>query len=237
MIKGISMAARAMKNQVVRNDVIANNLANVNTVAFKKDVPAFQLEESGGGIETRVLVAVSHAQGPLTRTDRPLDVAIEGDGYFVVETDEGEAYTRRGSFIRDEDGYVITSEGHRVVSSGGALQIGTGDISISREGIIEVDGDEIGRLRIVRFEDKTGLIKTGSSLFTPAGGEVPEDLTEEEVSVLSGFIEESNVEVVSEMTKMIKALKAYEIAQKALKAQDEVLQLTVGKVGSTSGSS
>ena len=237
MLKGMSMAATAMKNQTIRSDVIANNLANVNTTGFKKDVYVFQQVNGGGDqADTVVFVATSYEQGPLFRTNRPLDLAIQGDGFFVLETDDGERYTRRGSFIKDSDGYLVTSEGYRLCSSSGTLQMQPGDIQVSREGIIEVDGTEIGRVGVVRFEDRSRLEKIGSSMFAAPEGVAPEDVSEEETVVLSGFLEEGNVEVVREMTEMISALKAYEIAQKALKSQDEVIHLLVGTVGKVSTS-
>ena len=111
MLKGISMAARAMKNQTVRNDVIASNLANVNTAGFKKDIAVFDAAAAGeGGDETAVVITTSYEQGPLVRTDRPLDLAIQGDGYFVIDTDEGDRFTRRGSFVQDENGALVTHE-------------------------------------------------------------------------------------------------------------------------------
>jgi flagellar basal-body rod protein FlgF len=235
MIKGISTAAKAMKNQVLRNDVIANNLANANTTGFKKEVTVFQRMKSGdGGVETVARAAASYEKGPFIRTGRPLDMAVQGDGFFVLETDEGERYTRQGSFIKDTDGYLATAEGHRVASSSGSLQLPPGDVTVSRDGLIAVNDEAIGRVRLVRFEDRSDLEKTGAAMFRAPEGAGREDVPEEETAVLSGFLEESNVEVVREMAEMIKALKAYEITQKALKSQDEILHLLTGTVGKTS---
>ncbi len=234
MLKGISKAARAMKNQTARNDVIANNLANASTRGFKKEVSLFRQVTSGDGvIETIVQTVPSHEQGPITRTGRSLDMAIQGDGFFVLETDNGERYTRNGSFVMDAEGYLVSVDGHHVSSAAGSLQLPAGAVRVSREGTITVDGTEVGRIKVVRFEDASALENAGSSLFRAPDGVTAEDVPEEGTVVLSGFIEESNVGVVREMTDMIAALKAYEVAQKALKSQDEILRQLVGTVGRT----
>ncbi|MBN2071809.1 MAG: flagellar hook-basal body protein [Candidatus Krumholzibacteriota bacterium] len=231
MLKGISMAARAMKNQVARNDMIANNLANINSAGFKKDFAVFAEQKTDSGlIDTIVKVATSFSQGQLTRTERPLDVAIQGDGFFVIETDEGEMYTRDGSFTVNSEGNLATSNGQLVA---GSIAIPPGEIEISREGNIRVDGIITGQLRIVRFDETSSLEKAGSSLLTAPDDISPTDLAPEEITVLSGFLENSNVEVISEMTEMITALKAYEISQKALKSEDEILHMLTSTVGKT----
>ncbi len=224
-----------MKNQVARNDVISNNLANVSTGGFKKEIAVFH---SGGQNQSNgepvVFTATSFVQGALRRTDNPLDMAIEGEGFFVVETDEGEMYTRNGAFMKDSEGYLCTAEGHRVVTSSGTIQLPPGRVEVSKEGIVSVNGSDIGRVKVVRFQDTSKLEKVGSNLFRANDGASPEEVPEEEAAVLSGYIEESNVEVIKEMTDMIAALKAYEIAQKVFKSEDEVLQhltRTVGRVG------
>jgi len=235
MLKGLSLSARAMKNQVSRNDIIANNLANATTSGFKKEIAVFHTSTNG---ETRgqsvLLTATSFVQGTLVKTENPLDMAIEGDGFFVVETDDGEMYTRSGAFVKDGEGYLSTVDGHRVLSTSATIQLPAGEVGVSKEGIVTVNGVEVGRVRVVRFQDPSKLEKIGSGLFRANDGAGPEDVPEEEVSILSGYLEQSNVEVIKEMTDMITALKAYEIAQKAFKAEDEVLQhltRTVGRVG------
>ncbi|MBN1164365.1 MAG: flagellar hook-basal body protein [Candidatus Krumholzibacteriota bacterium] len=232
MLKGISMAARALKNQVTRNDIIANNLANTNTTGFKKDIAVFRQEETPGiRTETRVKALVSYDQGPLVRTERALDVAIQGEGFFVLDTDEGERYTRAGSFVVNQEGALSTVDGLPVSSSTGTLIIPPGEVDISPEGFVTVDGVNVGKIRVVRFADSTRLVKAGSSAWTAPPDASPEDVAEEETVILSGFIEASNVNVISEMTEMITALKAYEVSQKMIKSQDEILQMLTNKVG------
>jgi flagellar basal-body rod protein FlgF len=232
MLKGMSIAAAAMRNQSLRQDVLANNLANVNTEGFKKEISFFTRQSgSDGQSETGLRVATSFKQGPLTRTQRQLDVAIQGEGFFVIETGNGERYTRRGVFVRSSDGYMVTPEGDQLVSSGGELQLPPGEVTISSEGIVEVDNREIGRIKVVRFDDSSVLQKVGSSMFKAAATVSPTELEIEEISMVQGFVEESNVNVIHEMSEMIKALKAYEISQKAIKSHQEVIQMVTSQVG------
>ncbi|RKZ07828.1 flagellar basal-body rod protein FlgF [bacterium] len=234
MLKGLTFAAKAMKNQVAHNDVIANNLANVNTTGFKKEIAVLH---SGTGKDTKeetgLFTVTSFIEGALVRTERPLDIAIEGKGFFVVDTDKGEMYTRNGAFAKDSEGYLVTADGDKVSSTSGDIQLPAGNIEVSQEGVISVNGSEVGRLKIVRFDNPEKLEKVGSNLFKAPDGITGEDVAEDEVSVLSGYIEQSNVNVIKEMTDMISALKAYEIAQKAVKSEDDILQQltrTVGRV-------
>ncbi len=235
MLKGISLAARSMKNQTLRQDVLSNNLANVNTEGFKKDISLFTRRANGNNrSESGVRVATSFKQGPLTRTDRQMDVAMQGEGFFVIETGEGERYTRRGVFVRDSEGYMVTPEGNQVVSTGGDLQLPPGKVTISGEGTVEVNDQPVGRIKVVRFDDSSALQKIGSSMFRAEAGNSPTEMDTAEINMVQGFVEESNVNVIQEMTEMIRALKAYEISQKAIKANQEVIQMITGKVGRVS---
>jgi len=230
MLRGISLSAEAMNNHISKNDVIANNMANVNTTGFKRDILIYQRGEENGIQVTNPRVTVNFDQGPLNRTGRPLDLAIHGDGFFEVETGEGTRYTRNGAFVRDSDGYLTTQEGNPV---SGGIQLPPGQMEIAEDGTISVDGAIYGQIRIVEFEDSSGLEKDGSSLFRATNGVKPREVPAGEVAVLSGYIEKSNVDVIGEMTDMISALRAYEISEKALKSQDEILEMMVGRIGKT----
>jgi flagellar basal body rod protein FlgG len=173
---------------------------------------------------------VNFDQGPLNRTGRALDLAIHGDGFFEVETGDGARYTRNGAFVRDSDGYLATQDGNPLA---GGIQIPPGEVQIAEDGTVSVDGAVFGRIRIMQFDDSSVLEKDGSSLFRTANGVKPREAPAGEASVLSGYIEKSNVDVIGEMTDMISALRAYEISQKALKSQDEILGMMVSRIGKT----
>lgn len=230
MLRGISLSAEAMNNNVSKNDVIANNMANVNTTGFKSDILIYKRDEENDREVTTQLVTINFDQGPLSRTGRALDLAIQGRGFFEVDTGEGTRYTRNGAMVRDSDGYLTTQDGAPV---SGGIQLPPGEIDIAEDGSVSVNGTVYGRIAVVDFEDSSVLEKDGSSLFRASGGVKPSEVPPEEASVLSGYIEKSNVDVIGEMTDMISALRAYEISQKALKSQDEILGMMVGRIGKT----
>ena len=201
-------------------DVIATNLANLETAGFKSEHMIFTelIEQTSDEEFLSIVHDVSFvrdlAEGPLTGTQSPLDLAIHGDGYFVVDTPDGERYTRHGVFQLDDNGTVVTTEGHPVLSSGGApiaIPLDATDITITRDGTISADTNEIGRIKLVRFDDPQALSKVGSGLYD-AEGQTPQPASDSEV--VQGMVESSNVKGVVEMTRMIDTVRAYQAAAK-----------------------
>jgi flagellar basal-body rod protein FlgG len=246
-----------MVAQQLRVEVIANNLANVNTTGFKRSRAHFedllyqmvqspatiggQDAQSTEGVQigrgTR-LAAVQRieGQGPVEQTGRPLDIAIEGDGYFqVILPDGNTGYTRDGSFTVSDQGVIVTHGGY-TVEPGIAVPPETTELSISRTGVISVVADdvtqpiELGRVELARFANSPGLRAIGENLFveTPASGPPTIGFPQEDGfgRLLQGSLEASNVEVVQEMVDMIAALRAYEVNSKAVKAGEEMSQMT-----------
>ena len=258
MLKGIYSSAQGMISQSFRQDVIANNLANVNTTGFKKDLAIFEELRINDKKEKPICRACKNhekekdkmkkyepiykrnyplisetftnfRQGSMKKSDNPLDVAISGDGFFVVKTPEGERYTRNGSFSISDDGKLITKEGYEVVGDGGAIEVNGKNVVIGKDGTVTVDGDNKGKLKIVTFEDKRNLMKIGGALFRKSSLSVEKKA--ENISVLQGYTEESNVNSVKSMVNMIDAYRAYESNQKAITSQDETLGKAVNDVG------
>jgi flagellar basal-body rod protein FlgG len=256
MIRAMGTAASGMKAQQLNIDTIANNLANVNTTGFKKSHAEFQdlLYEKvmpGGQVnaEGRVRptqVEVGHGvkmvstnrnfgQGTVVATDNPLDVMIEGDGFFQLRMPDGTIkYTRDGSFKMDADRNVVTAEGYRLEP---ALQVPEDavQVAVSRDGIVSVrlQGDdstvsEIGQLELARFPNAGGLDSRGGNVFaeSPASGTpiLGNPGLEGMGETASGFLEMSNVETVDELVKMISAQRAYELNSKTIVMADEMLQ-------------
>ncbi len=195
-------------------DVIATNLANLETAGFKSEHIIFTelIEQTSDEEFLSIVHDVSFvrdlAEGPLTGTQSPLDLAIHGDGYFVVDTPDGERYTRHGVFQLDDSGNIVTTEGHPVLGSGGApiaIPLGATDITITRDGTISADTNEIGRIKLVRFDDPQALRKVGSGLYD-AKDQPPQPSNGAEV--LQGMVESSNVKGVAEMTRMIDTVRA-----------------------------
>lgn len=245
MIRGIYSAAAGMVAESQRNDVVANNLANVNTAGFKKDVAVSrdfasvlikrisdgQAEPNVGTVGSGAQideVATIHAGGAVRYTGNDFDLAVDGKGYFVVQTAEGLRYTRNGSFTRNAQGELVTGDGHRVMGQNGPIAIADGKMTIAADGAVSIDGLETDRLRVVDFVDPKQLTKQGASLFS-----APEGVQAQQAAgnVNQGYLEMSNVNVVAEMINMISGFRAYEINGKSVQAHDQLLDKAVNEVG------
>jgi flagellar basal-body rod protein FlgG len=256
MLHAMKTAASGMMAQQLYIDTIANNLANVNTTAFKKNRMEFQdliyqsIRDAGIQVQNNARVPVPlqlghgtrtvaspkiYRQGDMTETRNPLDLMIEGNGFFqILKPDGGYAYTRDGAFKLSADGMIVTSDGFPLDPSI-ILPEDTTEVSISAEGTVTVKtvGDnesiEIGDIYLSKFVNPAGLQSIGKNLLveTEASGQAMlYSPGTEGVGLLSqGFLENSNVEVVEEMVNMILAQRAYEISSKAIQTSDEMVQL------------
>lgn len=256
MIRAMGTAASGMKAQQMNIDTIANNLANVNTTGYKKShtefqdllyekvMPGGQVDAEGRAAPTRVevghgvkLVATNKnfSQGTVVATANPLDLMIEGDGFFQVRMPDGTIkYTRDGSFKLDADRSVVTSAGYRLEPAVNVPEDAL-ELSVSRDGVISVmiAGDdanvqEIGQLELARFPNAAGLTARGGNIYgeTPASGTpiLGNPGLEGMGETTSGFLEMSNVETVDELVNMISAQRAYELNSKTITMSDEMLQ-------------
>jgi flagellar basal-body rod protein FlgG len=249
MSGAIYAAASGAQAQRLRLEVLANNLANLSTPGFKEDQPVFRVDEDappatdangapldlGTGIRLVPLIPVAtrtdFRAGPLQPTGNALDVAIQGDGFFSVQTPAGIRYTRNGSFTLGPEGLLTTADGHPVLGDGGEITVEGGAVVIDANGGVHVDGQEVGRLRVVTFDDPGRLRKEGASLFAAedaAAGPVDRELPD----LRQGFLEMSNVEAVKSMTEMIEVLRGYEAYQKIMRTLDESAGQVISGVGS-----
>lgn len=258
MNPALRTAATGMQAQQTRTDVIANNLANVNTTGFKRSRAHFQdlLYQTVqgpatlGSRDTERLPAIQvglgtrldgiqriDAQGSLEQTDRPLDVAIEGEGYFQIQLPNGDmAYTRDGSFQVSDQGVLVTNDGYAVQPSIKIPQ-GASAVTISPTGIVTAktgsggtgQDQEIGRIELVRFANPAGMESMGGNLLrqTSASGEPVRGFPQDNGfgRLAQGYLESSNVEIVQEMVDMITAMRAYEINSKAIQNADQMSQV------------
>jgi flagellar basal-body rod protein FlgG len=244
-----------MTCQQINVDVIANNLANVNTVGFKKSRPDFQdmlyqnLRTAGTtstvgaeypvgleiGLGARVVTTEKlFSQGDFRETGNPLDLVIEGDGFFQVNMPNGDVgYTRSGSFKIDSQGRLCNSEGW-LLTPQVTIPSTAVEVTIGSDGTVSVlqetgDIQEVGSLELARFPNPGGLKSIGHSMFleTPASGDAitgaPDTVGIGRIS--QGFVEMSNVSVVEEMVNLIAGQRAYEVSSKAIQASDEMLQM------------
>ena len=247
-------AATGMEAQQINLNTISNNIANVNTVGFKKAKVEFQdlfyqnqapagVEsgdgnvtptgvEFGNGAEV-ISTAKVFTQGQMTQTGAEFDLAIQGDGFLEVQRPDGEiVYTRDGALKVGPDGRVMTSSGLPVLSGFQPMPAGTTSVSISAGGdvtVIAATGTQSYRLQLSRFPNPSGLESLGGNLYqeTAASG-LPETGSPGEDgygTVLQGYLEASNVNVVEEMVNMILAQRAYEMNSKSIQTSDEMLQV------------
>ena len=259
MIRALWTSASGMAAQQTNLDVVSHNIANVNTVGFKQSRANFEdliyqnIKDPGvvsadgnrvpSGIQVGLGVKVSDLskifwQGSLKHTERDLDVSIEGPGFFKIELPGGgEAYTRAGNFQIDNEGYLVTSEGYKLLPN---IQINSPEtlvsISISPNGKVNAvrnEGgqqtvEELGDIKLYRFVNPAGLKAIGQNLFmaTEASSEAVEgDPNTDGFGKLSqGFLESSNVNIVEEMVNLIVAQRAYEMNSKGITTSDEMLR-------------
>ncbi|PQA87420.1 flagellar hook-basal body complex protein [Hyphococcus luteus] len=211
---------------------VANNIANASTAGYRREGMLFSEYVRALGPQDR---SISQANvgghyfdatpGAVTQTGGMFDVAIDGEGYFLVETPFGERLTRQGSFMLNAEGQLVTSAGHRVLGDGGspiAIPPEATSITIAQDGSIAADGAPIGKLGLVTVEP-TALAREGANLLR-----AEEEYREVEFPKLrQGFIEESNVNTVLEVSRLIEVQRAYEMGQQLLKDEDERISKTV----------
>ena len=200
-------------------DIIANNLANVQTTGFKRDFGQV-LEEVVSATETNVEVVslVDLTPGVLVSTSRELDAAIDGPGFFVMETDNGTRYTRNGSFAVSSEGELVLKDGHRVFGDGGIpIFVGQGGVSVQDGGDVVVDGNVVATLRIVDFDDPRYLRKEGMNRFEWIGDPLGvSDVLEPRVK--AGHLEKSNVNSIIEMVALMGAFREFESVAQTLRS-------------------
>jgi flagellar basal-body rod protein FlgF len=228
--------------QQIRLEAYANNLANVNTTGFKADQPVFRFDApeiaSDAATNTPRLSPYSlpleyvtnFESGPLQQTGAPLDVAILGKGFFEVQTPDGPQYTRNGSLTINAEGELSTAEGWPIMGQGGAISIDGSRVDIDEEGQVVVDGDAVGVLKVVDFNDPSGLKKAGNSLFKDDGAGAGM-VSAEGYRIAHGTLESSNVDAIRTMTEIIETLRVFETYQKVIRSADEATAKTVNEVG------
>ena len=227
-------------------DVIANNLANASTPGFKRETAKFEefvthVAPSEGQTGQQAVSFVKDAgltrdisQGGLQATGAPLDLAINGNGFFTVQTAAGLRYTRDGHFTLDQNGQVVDSDGNALQGDGGALTItpDSGDIHISKDGIISGSGTNnqpvlLGKIQLVDFADDHALVDQGSNLYSTSQAPQSADVG----SISQGALESSNVQPVLEISHMIEVMRAYQATATLSQSQEDLTRQAIDKLG------
>ena len=215
--------------QMRRLEVASQDLANVNTSGYKgqrlsfaevlaKRAPA---EDRPGGFVAVGDQRTYFAPGVLQGTGNPFHLAIEGDGYFVVQTARGERYTRNGGFTMKADGTMITAEGDALLGEGGPIQLVDGKIEVASDGTVRSDNSDIGKLRVVRFTEPRKAVKEGANLLVTE----PSNLTVVEAArIVQGNLEQSNVSPIDSMVQLISINRQFESYERAMKMMDSMTE-------------
>ena len=228
-------------------ETVANNLANVNTVGFKEDQPSFRevlsnvqrvvpesleerflsheyLDDYVGMDKSAVIVdevGKNFELGRIRSTGNELDFAITNEGFFTIETPQGERYTRNGHFEMDSEGRIVTNEGFFVLGEKGPITVKNGSVYVDESGQVHVNGEISDSFRLVRFRHQHDLQKLGRGFFAPVNNnDIPKFSAE--IQIKQGMLEDSNVNSMLEMTRMISATRAYESIHKALSRIDRL---------------
>lgn len=235
MVNGIGLLANVAIGQVARLDCVVDNIANVNTPGFKAGLLHFLDGNVVGGISEgtplqRQATAVDYSPGNIRKTGNVLDLAINGEGFFAVQTKDGVAYTKDGRFTLNGNGELVTLTGDYVLGRGGKIVIEGNEIRINEEGMMRVDSNEIDTLKIVSFREPSALVKLGAGFYRN-----PDNLAgaEEEgnTRIQSGYLELSNVQVIREMVEMINIQRTFESYQKAIQTISEQDRLSTTRIG------
>jgi flagellar basal-body rod protein FlgF len=243
---GLYVSAASLQVNEARQSVIANNLANVNTTSFKRDLAIVRsrlnapvergmaaqltapvLDRMGGGLRTDGSYT-DFSQGPLQQTGNKFDLALDGEGFFVVDDGGQRRYTRDGRLTLDGEGYLSTQAGQkRLLDSAGApIRLTSREISVDEKGLVRSPGVQ-ARLAVVRFDDPGELVKTGGNLFR-SSGQVVEKAGDAHVQ--QQFIEASGVEPTRALVDMISVGRAYEASAKMIKFADAMLGRAVNDI-------
>lgn len=230
MLLRLRNSAEAMSRLMRRQEQTANNLANANTVGYKKgrvfnDILSEYADNEGSPQSVNRLEDWTDiSQGTLKKTGNPLDVALEGGGFFTVrDENDNQFYTRAGQFSLDSEGVLRDRNGYTVEGQGGIISIPPerdGSVNISEDGVVRMNGQAIDQLQVVTFADGRTLEPREGALFESDG---PPARVVDDPQVRQGFLEESNVDSVREMTNMIEQTRMFESQQRWLRTTDQML--------------
>ena len=231
----------ALSRQMVlqrQMSIVANNVANLTTPGFRGESLVFieHLEATQPGEKVRFVQDIATVPdlqpGPLSNTDNPLDLAIQGEGYFAIDTPQGERYSRAGSFALDADGQIVTAEGFALQGDGGSLVVppDADDIVVAKDGTVSTDQGILGRVTLVRFDNDYALKREANGLYDADGQAA---LPVDNPQIQQGKIELSNVAGVVEMTKLVAIVRSYQAAATMVEEEHERQRRAIGALATT----
>lgn len=222
-------------------DIVANNIANMDTTGFKVEnlmvetEPAAPAQTFGAPRPVKFVldrsVGRDFGQGTLRSTGATFDLGLQGDGFFTIQTPEGEQYTRDGRFHMDPDGRLVTEDGQAVMAEGGEIVIDPelGPVTIAKDGTVSQGQELLGKISVVRFNELSMLEKVGENRYRNTANAQPEPATGTDVH--QGMLEGSNVKPIAEITRMIEVTRAYESMAKMMDANAELSRRSIERMG------
>ncbi|GAB4175893.1 MAG: flagellar basal-body rod protein FlgF [Calditrichia bacterium] len=241
MLKSLFVTASGMLPKLRELEITSNNLANINTHGFKKQ-SIFQkklndaqsaLEATAGtgsAGDSGIEVYTQFSQGTLDKTDNALDLAIYGEGFFMIQAEDGIYLTRNGHFQLNEFGKLVDSNGNAVLTEAGELYLDSPGLKLSESGKLFLNGKEITSLMVRTVTNPESLERVGENYYKVTDSTNLVD-TNPETKILQGYLEESNVDPLEEMVKMIEIYRTFELAQKDIQAEDNNLNKLINQAG------
>jgi flagellar basal-body rod protein FlgG len=235
MSEAIAALSEAMRNDAETLRVIGQNVANLETVAYRREIAVMRpsFEEASDDARTALVrpltmeTVIDLRPGTLKGTSETLHLALEGPGFFVVDSGQGEALTRRGDFRLDSEGRLVTQAGLPVLGEGGPLHLDGATPEISPDGNVRVNGEIVARLRIAQVASEAQLTPLGGDLY--AAAQLPEG--NDAARVRQGFLETSNVESAQEMVRLIETMRHFETVQRFVRGYDDMMGKAISELG------
>jgi flagellar basal-body rod protein FlgF len=235
MSDAIAALSEAMRNDAETLRVIGQNVANIETVAYRREIAVMRSNFDQVTDDARASLAQSQTMdtaidlrpGVLKSMSGALNLALEGPGFFVVETPQGEALTRRGDFRLDSEGRLVTQAGLPVLGDGGAIHLQGSTPQIAPDGNVRVNGEVVARLRIAQVASESQLTALGGDLY--AANQLPEG--NDAARVRQGFLEASNVESVQEMVRLMETMRHFESVQRFVRGYDDMMGKAISELG------
>ncbi|MBP2231143.1 flagellar basal-body rod protein FlgF [Azospirillum agricola] len=221
-------------------DVVANNIANMNTAGFRGERTLFEtaLEAGGRKPTDRIAFTIDRSTytdlrpGAFTQTDNPYDVALDGDGFLTVQAPDGVRYTRDGRMRRDADGQLVTANGHPVLDDGRrpvTINSDYSTVTIAPDGLLSADGNVVARLAVTRFDNPQMLAQTGDLLFEAGDGMEPRPAPD--TRLIQGKVEKSNVQGIAEIGRMMDLTRDYQAVSKMMDDGQDLLRTAINRLG------
>jgi flagellar basal-body rod protein FlgF len=231
---GVGDVAKASESRILQLDIVSNNLANTGTIGFKAERYHPGTISVGDGVKVGAtprtpFTIVDYGQGVMQKTDNVLDVAIQGEGFFTVQTREGLAYTRKGNFTINKKNQLVTQAGEFVMGNQGPITVTGRDVNIDAIGNVSLNGVTAGALKIVRFENNQALTRNKDGLFTDSGTAGMKKMENPEIKPRQ--LEMSNVNTIREMVDMIDIQRSFETYQKVIQTMADLDKLATSRVG------